>query len=804
MTNRIVCCLTISLLLGILFEKYESLWFLAGMLLLLLYTGAVTAQNQERAWRVILLRSTVCFLTFCCGAVHSHSQSEVRRQLEGVLSEGDEITVQGEVCKKEEASGKSLYYLTDTKVLAGDTVYPSYGILVEYSPFRLGETWSVYNSEMHVQPGHILKVTGEYAPFQISRNEGNFNERQYYQSKKIEFRLYASGKAEVYGQENPYTAFLGELRRNLRETYLGCMSEKDAGLMADMTLGDKSLLEDEVKTLYQKAGISHVLAISGLHVSLFGMGVFRLLRKCSCPGKINALLSAGVVWSFGMMTGMEISTRRAALMFFLLMSAQVLGYSYDSVTALSVSAWVQMWENPFVLEYAGFLFSYGAVLGITVISGIVRNSFGKERSTSRRQEEKEWVWLWKRAGSTVGNTIFASLCIQAATLPWSLLFYYEVSCYSVIINGCILPFFSILLSVGMTGALLGWLFPTAGKILLTPVGWMLSGNEWLCRKFLVSPGAVCILGKPEIWQICLYYLVIAILLFLLWKGAGRKWLAGVVLALFLLIFEGNPQFEITVLDVGQGDGIFIGTEEGEYFFLDGGSSDVNQVGKYRILPFLKSRGISSVKGWIVSHVDMDHISGLKELLEEGYEIEYLIVAKNGVEDEAQRELLDLAERNGCEIVFVTPGMKFGTASAVFTVWHPQNSGQRDQTLDRNGNSLVVSLEYQDFTGLFTGDIGAEQEQQILKEQRIGQVDFYKAAHHGSNGSNSQDFLEALSPKWAVISCGKRNSYGHPGKEAVERIGHSGGEIYYTMKQGQISLRWEEGKIQISSVLSGEN
>lgn len=114
----------------------------------------------------------------------------------------------------------------------------------------------------------------------------------------------------------------------------------------------------------------------------------------------------------------------------------------------------------------------------------------------------------------------------------------------------------------------------------------------------------------------------------------------------VLLLREKPQFEINVLDVGQGDGIFIQTEEGEHFFVDGGSSDVKQVGAYRILPFLKAKGIASVKGWMVSHADQDHISGLVELLEEGYPIEYLIVADGMVRDEASKELLHMAKKPG--------------------------------------------------------------------------------------------------------------------------------------------------------------
>lgn len=850
MTNRIVCCLALSLLMGILYGRYESLWFAGGLLFLLIYTGIVMiGHGRERAWLAVLFRSVVCLSLFCAGAGHFRAEQAVRDRLEATLAEGDRITVQGQVCKKEEKAEQWIYYLTDTQVLAGGAVYPSHGILI-------------YSSNVHIQPGNILKVTGTYAPFQISRNEGNFNEKQYYQSKKIEFRVYAEQEMLISRKENRYAVFLGRVRRNLRSVFEQCMSQENAGVMANMTLGDKTLLDTDIKSLYQRAGISHILAISGLHVSMFGMGAFRLLQKSGCPRKLGALLSIGSVYSFGLLSGMEISTVRAVCMFVLLMTAQMTGCSYDSLTALGISAVIQFWENPFVLDYAGFLFSYGAVLGVTVIAKVLKGTTGsreqktieqkrqRNRKQERRQEQEKrnsrWIGrisqgkkmknalqgilsgLLGRMAGTIWDTVFISFCIQLATLPLSLYFYYEISCYSVFVNGCILPFMGALLFLGILGAAAGSMFSVLGSVLLLPAGWMLSANKWICQMFLNLPGAVRITGKPSLEIILVYYCMLCLGLYLFWNRRKKSSALGIMAALMILLFvRKEKQFEVNVLDVGQGDGIFIQTEEGAHFFVDGGSSDVKQVGKYRILPFLKSRGISSVKGWIVSHADNDHISGLKELLEMGYPIEYLIVAEGMVRDEAAAELLSLAEQSGCEIVYMAPGMKFGTQEVIFHVLYPESSRQEQdeakeknalhketysngqtqntvQTADRNSASLVVSLEYGAFTGIFTGDIGTDQEQEIVEKLNISkQVDFYKAAHHGSDGSNSQPFLEALSPKLTVISCGKGNPYGHPGKDALKRINQTGSQVCCTMDEGQITICPEGGDIRVITYLSGK-
>ncbi|MEH2942081.1 DNA internalization-related competence protein ComEC/Rec2 [Lachnospiraceae bacterium KK002] len=826
MTNRVVCCLSFSFLMGILFEKYGSLWPAGGLLALLLYTGQAIIRCQEKPWRVILIRSAACMLAFSCGMCHLRTEQSRRDRLEAAAEESGALTVQGEVLRKEEKQEQCLYVLTDTRILADGRVYPGNGILV-------------YSSEHHMQRGDIVKVTGAYDAFQTARNEGNFNEKQYYQSRKTEFRLYAEQETVILRKGGTFVRILEKIRRRLRNTYQQCMSEKNAGLMADMTLGDKSLLEQESKDLYQAAGIGHILAISGLHVSLFGMGLYRLLQKCSCPFFLRILLSAGLVCSFGLLSGMEISTFRAVCMFCLSLSARFLGCSYDSLTSLGVAGALQLWENPFLPDNAGFLFSYGAVLGVTVVAGILRKDRGEEYTEEK--SEKSGGGFFRKTGKLLiqhwKDTICMSFCIQLATLPLSLYFYYEISCYSILVNGCVLPFLGILLGLGLLGAVTGSLFPMAGKVILRPAGWLLAGNEKICRSALKLPGAVFLAGKPELILVFVYYGVLAVILYLYRfsnyqsgchsehtdnfvsgpvQSPGHRTgktaaAAGIAAALGMILFlRKGPRFEIDVLDVGQGDGILIQTEEGEHFFLDGGSSDVKQVGTCRILPFLKSRGIGSIRGWIVSHADNDHISGLKELLEEGYGIEYLVLAQGMVRDEASKELLELAEGAGCQVIWVAPGMKFGTEHAEFTVFHPEADGYKTGKEERNDSSLVVSLEYRGFAGLFTGDISAEQEQQLLQRQELNMwmgktkgkhPDFYKAAHHGSNGSNSLEFLETISPTVTVISCGTGNSYGHPGQEALERIKSVGSQVMCTMDRGQITICPKERGIQVKSFLN---
>lgn len=271
-------------------------------------------------------------------------------------------------------------------------------------------------------------------------------------------------------------------------------------------------------------------------------------------------------------------------------------------------------------------------------------------------------------------------------------------------------------------------------------------------------------------------------------------LCGMLLLAFLF-FPAREGFELDMLDVGQGDAEFIRTEEGYTVFIDGGSSDVGRVGEYRILPFLKAKGVRSIDYWFVSHADNDHISGLLEVLMCGYPVRHMVFYQDILQDDAFMELLALAKASGSDIIYMKKGNILHLGEASFAALSPEYASG-----DRNKDSLVLWFEEDGFSALFTGDIGKDEERKLLTDRRFGQAEFYKAAHHGSNGSNSSEFLEKLKPKVTGISCAKKNRYGHPGDEAVCHMEESGSSVFYTMEAGQIRVTRDGGEFLVEQIL----
>ncbi len=206
----------------------------------------------------------------------------------------------------------------------------------------------------------------------------------------------------------------------------------------------------------------------------------------------------------------------------------------------------------------------------------------------------------------------------------------------------------------------------------------------------------------------------------------------------------------------------------------------------------------SISYWFVSHADSDHISGLSEVIDSGYTIEHIVVAEAAANEEAMEELLFKAKEAGTDICLMSKGdsIEINDASGSHSTANEEADGimclypgPADTALDRNDMCLVLKLTDGRFSGIFGGDISSEVEKTLVNEYGDElSVDFYKANHHGSRYSSSADWIEALSPRWAAVSCAAENRYGHPADEAMDRLMDAKCRILYTMQSGQIKYK----------------
>lgn len=244
-----------------------------------------------------------------------------------------------------------------------------------------------------------------------------------------------------------------------------------------------------------------------------------------------------------------------------------------------------------------------------------------------------------------------------------------------------------------------------------------------------------------------------------------------------------------MLDVGQGDCVFWKLPDGTTFLSDGGSTSVTDVGNYRIAPFLKAEGVCRIDYLLISHMDQDHISGLKELLEDGsIQVGQALLPGLQVKDDAYLEMEALLENANVEKIFLNSGDRAERGSYSMRCLWPPTEGQTD---DRNEMSLVMEVEYGAFRMLLTGDIDEQTERRLAASGQLESVDVLKVAHHGSRYSSTTEFLQQVTPAVSLISCSATNRYGHPGQETLVRLREADSAVRITKNCGAILL-WTDG------------
>ena len=756
--------------------------------------------------------------------------------------------------------------------------------------------------------GSLVILKGTLKNFQQPTNPGQFNAPFYYQILRISFRL---NQAEIQVKSDRFYKIsegLYQLRRKAGSKMDALLPEQEASVMKTMLLGEKGILDEEIKGLYQRNGIAHILAISGLHISMIGMGLYQLLRRAGLKIKLSAILASMVIVLYGMMTGFAVSAIRAIAMFLLQMLAQILGRTYDRITALAVAAVLVLVEQPLYLFHSGFQFSFLCVLGISLILPVLGNV-------------------------RKGKKLFEGIALMAVTLPVYLGVFYQIPVYSMFLNFIVLPMMSILMGAGIVMILAAFLCTPLG----IPAAWLITGILMVYERLGLFteqlPYHYWTPGCPAKWQLAVYVAILIIIAalgrtkrkavlyqrdcihkdcihrrggcakgilqedmrryeVLQYEGSqyersqhgmaqhnisrhevsqyeipqyemqnkrirriachGGKWISTygipvgicwgfLLLGVVILTWRFRPELQVTFLDVGQGDCIFLQTENGDSYLTDGGSSSVSKVGKYRMIPFLKYQGASQIKAVFVSHADSDHCNGIVELLEqaelEGIRVENLVLTDLADEcrSEGYEELVELAVQNGITVQFLHEGQQLQDGELLFQCLHP-SKGYRAE--DLNETSMVLLVTYREFSMLLTGDVqgageehltqelqdwrepgvtqmqdvirisGEEEsmEEESIEDERIEEqieekrpqnkmgvnhaeteLTVLKVAHHGSKNSTSEEFLKAANPMLAIISCGEGNRYGHPHEETLERLEKADVPWFCTKDYGAITV-----------------
>ena len=654
----------------------------------------------------------------------------------------------------------------------------------------------------------VCALVGRRCTFQGSvrvpdsrRNFGCFDYRLYLRGRGI-FRILEVNRYRVWGGpvRNVLLNFLAVSKAQFYSRVRPFLGEESFSLLAGLLFGDKGYLDENLYSSFRSGGIAHVLAVSGLHVGLVYGALVKLMGNRR--NRAATAISAAALLCYICLSNFSISVLRAAFMIALRLAAFHLHRRYDLLSAASLAAIVFLSANPYQLLDSGFQLSYMAAYSLGVAMPRL------ELKALELSDRYKKGWILKAS-----NVLSPCIAVQLGMTPLTVFHFLLFSPVSLLLN----PFALVLAGLLLPAGLLLYAVQALDVPLLTaaaagPADAFARCLVWVSRAGEAF-GGYWSAAAPPIGMMAVYYA-----LFFWWFSegravllrSGRKRAAALVCASMMLascllpVFFGlsdsclpwsRPCRDVVFADVGQGDAIHIRCG-GVNVLMDGGGSYLKNVGEDTLLPYLLKNGVSGLELAIVSHADLDHAKGIQELSQ-------VLPIRTIAFPEVYKDDPSITEGYRAErFVFLKRGDALDLGGAVFTVLAPFGDERAGSTSEyRNESCIAGILEFQGFRVLLTGDMTAGTEARLLAESSPDalRADVLKVAHHGSAYSTGEEFLQAVSPAIAVISCGRNNVHGHPALRVTELLEEEGIEIFRTDTMGALGVtREKDGCLEIEN------
>lgn len=657
----------------------------------------------------------------------------------------------------------------DTSIAATDYSYETdYGaavegiLTVEGKPVRVK---AYLNGENSVRPGD--RLLGPFR-FRVTTPDGA-DEPTAHQGKGIFLLAYEEETAQLQEPEQmPRWTIPARLRYRLLDMLGKYFPEDTAGFAKALLLGDRNGIDYETNTAFKLSGISHVIAVSGLHVTI----LFTLISMlCFRRRWLVALFGIPVLFLFAAAAGFSPSITRACIMQCLMIGAAVLNKEYDGPTELAFSCLVMLLVNPLVITSVSFQLSVGCMIGIFLFSNRIR-AFLEEKYLKRGSR-------FRKTGRWLIGSVSVTLSAMAVTTPLVAYYFGTVSLVGILTNLLTLWVISFIFYGIMLVCLLGTFWPAAASVTAIVISWPIRYVLAVSKTLAAFPlSAVYTASVYIVAWLAFCYLLLAAFLLAKRKRPGVFFCCVVIgLCAALTASWQEPltaDSSITVLDVGQGQCILL-QSDGRTYVVDCGGSDGEESADVAAEKLL-SQGVFRLDGVILTHFDSDHSAGVKHLLSR-IPAELLIVPDCRDEENVLQQLIPLVPQT----VQVSDSAMFSYENTEISIFGPvvPDSG--------NESSLAILFRRENCDILITGDRSAFGERILLKTAKLPQVDILVAGHHGAKNSSCEELLAAVKPEIAVISVGE-NHFGHPAQEVLDRFAAIGAVVYRTDQHGTIILR----------------
>ena len=602
--------------------------------------------------------------------------------------------------------------------------------------------------------GDLIYLEGKLEIPKIATNYKGFDYRQYLKTKKIQGIVIADNVKILKAKYKNNLIY--QMQKKIKAIIKEKLPSETGDLLLAILLGDKKDLSEQIQINFKNSNLSHMLAVSGAHVSYIIIGLTYITQN-SIMGKRKArVFCIFFLIIFMAITNFTPSVTRACIMAILTLVSEILYKKADIYTNISISALIILLYNPYSLLDLGFQLSFGGTIGIVIFMRFIK----------KKQEEPKLL-------NYIKQMALVSICANIIIIPIIMNNFNTVSLTFLVSNILASPILAIIVIVGFSIIIISIISHSLSNLLvfwLNPILNLLIKISSFCSKL---PFAKILVVTPYIFNIIFYYTII---LYLVNYNELKQFikketviLLSIILILSNFIFYILPQdLKIYFIDVGQGDSTLIVTPSKKTILIDGGGSESFDVGEKVLLPYLLDRRIRKIDYIMISHFDTDHCKGIFTVIE-NLKVKNIIISKQAEKSENYKKFKEIVANKKINIILVKAGDKIKIDKYIyFKILFPTEKLIMQNPL--NNNSIVSQLNYKSFKMLFTGDIEEIAEKEILNLQKDKlKSTILKVAHHGSNTSSTQEFINSVKPELALIGVGKNNTFGHPSECVVEKL-----------------------------------
>ena len=622
--------------------------------------------------------------------------------------------------------------------------------------------------------GNKISVIGTYKKPTERRNYKGYDYMKYLKTKKICGSLIVDSEVKLIKTKNvnPIFAIINKLSLIFKQNLKKLLSEQEAELEQGILLGDTSDIESDIKDDFRECNLSHMLAVSGAHLSYLVLGINTVLSKKSFGIRRRKILSIIFILIFMVIVNMSPSVVRAGISTIIAIFATLIYRKQDTYTTISIALLLTLLNNPFAIFDVGLQLSYLATLSIIVFYS---------KFTQKQFNNKVKKYLYESAMLTFSANILI--------LPITIYEFNTIPINSIMSNLLAGPLLGICIILGMFTVIISIILFPVSKLIAFPLQIILKILIKIIELISKIPFGNYTVKTPWFIVVFLTYVIIATLIY------NKKKITKILTMITLIIFIAMQVFafvniegklKIYFIDVGQGDSMLVKTIKGKNILIDGGGSKDPDydIGEKILVPYLLDRRIKTLDYVIISHFDEDHATGVAQILGK-IDVSSIILTRQLEENDIYRHILSIAKEKKIKLIYVKEGDVLKIGGIKISIIHPENKLMINNPM--NNNSIVCKVEYNSFSMLLTGDIEMEAEELILRKNINLKADVLKVAHHGSKTSTTGEFLKAINPKVALIGVGKNNNFGHPSNEVIQRLKENGTRIYRTDENGEISI-----------------